>query len=157
MAHRPAEQRVAKRSSSSHSGNRNVLSGEFFSPRNHPTNTNKSSMSSMSLTEHTSTVSSKKSCGSASTHSSLGKKLANISFSGSEAESVCFESSASTTPAQYNLAMSPCLVRKNVGFFFKKDHSKFKHKFLSGRWEGRGLVCLPNSTFSEDRRGYRSK
>ena len=94
--------KVPKRSSSSNSGHRNA-SAEFFSPRNHPSN--KSSLSSASLlTDNSNTVSSKKSFGSASTHSSLGKKIANISFSGSDSESVCFESSTSTTPAQYNLS-----------------------------------------------------
>ena len=95
------EAKISKRSSSSHSGHRNAVN-DFFSPRNAPSN--KSSMSSTSLVDHSNTVSSKKSFGSASTHSSLGKKIGNVSFSGSDSESVCFESSASTTPAQYNLS-----------------------------------------------------
>jgi hypothetical protein len=95
----PESVKISKKSSSANLNHRL----EMFSPRSQPCN--KSSVSSVSLTDHSNnTVSSKKSFGSASTHSSLGKKAANISFSGSDSESVCFESSASTTPAQYNLS-----------------------------------------------------
>ena len=96
------DEKICKRSSSTHSGSRNVCN-DFFAPSRNPVSS-KSSMSSTSLTDHSNTASSKKSFGSASTHSSLGKKIGNISFSGSDSESVCFESSASTTPAQYNLS-----------------------------------------------------
>ena len=98
----PLESKISKRNGSSGGGHRNAVN-EFFSPRSHPSN--KSLVSSTSLiTDNSNTASSKKSFGSASTHSSLGKKIGNISFSGSDSESVCFESTASTTPAQYNLS-----------------------------------------------------
>ena len=74
--------KICKRSSSSSS--RNVSNNDLFTPQTRHQPSSKSSMSSVSLTEHMNTVSSKKSFGSASTHSSLGKKIGNVSFSGSD-------------------------------------------------------------------------